>query len=290
MEQDYLDFLTYLKEVKGASSNTVQAYRNDLHKLLVFLEKQQITITSKITETVLNSYILSLENEGFSPASVTRNIAAMKAFLLYLMKNGRINGDPSERIKPPKVKKKAPKVLELNLMEELLLQPDLATQKGIRDKAMLELLYATGMKVSELLALRVEDVNVLHGFVTCGERRERSIPIGKSSIDAMNAYLAIRKQNSGMENDILFLNHQGKQISRQGFWKLLKFYSKAAGLEDIMPNTFRHSFAAHLLQNGADLESVQEFLGHSDISTTQVYLMPRYKNSREVYQNTHPRA
>lgn len=287
------DFITYLKEVKLASKNTLQAYQNDLKKLQLFFEKQGINSVAKISETGLNSYILSLEREGLSPSTVSRNIASIKAFLLFLIKKRVIQEDPSERLKPPKVMKKNPQIIEAKLVDKLLAQPNIKTKKGIRDKAILELLYATGMKVSELITLKVGDINLDKRFITCGERRERNIPFGKSAKTALVEYLKVRNIFTDIDpdnNDILFLNSTGEQLSRQGLWKILKNYARAAGLSDINPNSIRHSFAAHLLENGADLGSVQEFLGHADITTTQLYLTQGYKNSREVYMNTHPRA
>ncbi|MHB8131996.1 MAG: tyrosine recombinase [Mobilitalea sp.] len=291
MEQYINDFITYLCEVKKASKNTLQAYHNDLKKLQHFFEKQNINSLAKISETGLNSYILSLEKEGLSPASVSRNIAAMKSFLLYLIKHGLMFGDPSERIKPPKVLKKTPQIIETSLVDKLMHQPDINTNKGIRDRAMLELLYATGVKVSELISMKVTDVNLAGKYITCGERRERNIPFGKSAKAAIQEYLAIRPENFNKNNsELLFLNSSGEQLSRQGLWKILKVYAKLAGIEEMNPNAIRHSFAAHMIDNGADLGSVQEFLGHADITTTQLYLTQSYKNSREVYMNTHPRA
>jgi Site-specific recombinase XerD len=291
MEQYFNDFIGYLQEIRHASKNTLQAYQNDLKKLQNFFEKQDINSVTKISETCLNSYVLTLEKEGLSPASVSRNIAAMKAFILYLLKNGIIQGDPSERIKPPKVQKKMPQVLETSTIDKLLGQPDLKTKKGIRDRAILELLYATGIKVTELITMKVGDINLSARYITCGDKRERVIPFGKSAKSALQDYLKVRPNDFDLNNnDILFLNTSGEQLSRQGLWKILKTYAKTAGLQAINPNTIRHSFAAHLIDNGADLGSVQEFLGHSDITTTQLYLAQSYKNSREVYMNTHPRA
>ncbi len=291
MEQYISDFITYLQDVKHASRNTLQAYQNDLKKLVLFLNKQDISSVSKISETNLNSYILTLEKDGLSPASVSRNIAAMKAFLLYLIKHGIITGDPSERIRPPKVQKKSPQILEAGLVDQLLVQPDLTTKKGIRDRAILELLYATGVKVSELITMKVSDINLSGRYITCGDRRERNIPFGKAAKSALQDYLNIRSTAfDKKKNDILFLNSSGDQLTRQGLWKILKSYAKLVGMTQINPNTIRHSFAAHLLENGADLGSVQEFLGHADITTTQLYLTHAFKNSREVYMNSHPRA
>lgn len=291
MEQYINDFIAYMRDIKHASNNTLQAYQNDLKKLQAYFNKQNIDSISKISETNLNSYVLTLEREGLSPASVTRNIAAIKAFILYLIKHQLIQGDPSERIKPPKLQKKAPQVVEINVVDKLISQPDRSTKKGIRDRAMLELLYATGVKVSEMIAIKVSDINLSGRYLTCGERRERIIPFGKSAKGALQEYLSIRSQNFDKHNrEILFLNTNGEPLSRQGFWKIIKIYAKEAGLNEINPNVIRHSFAAHMIDNGADLGSVQEFLGHSDITTTQLYLTHSYKNSREVYMNTHPRA
>ena len=291
MEQYINDFITYLQDVKHASKNTLQAYQNDLKKLMLFLGKQNISSVNKISETNLNSYILTLEKDGLSPASVSRNIAAMKAFLLYLIKHGIIIGDPSERIKPPKVQKKSPMVLEEGLVDQLLLKPDITTKKGIRDRAILELLYATGIKVSELISMKIDDVNLTGRYITCGERRERNIPFGNAAKTAIQDYINIRNLSFNKKNiDVLFLNSSGDQLTRQGLWKILKSYAKLVGMTQINPNSIRHSFAAHLLENGADLGSVQEFLGHADITTTQLYLTHAFKNSREVYMNTHPRA
>jgi integrase/recombinase XerD len=291
MEQYINDFIAYLKDVRQASKNTLQAYHNDLRKLQSFFEKQNINSVTKISETGLNSYILALEKEGLSPSSVSRNIAALKAFILYLIKHQIILNDPSERIKPPKVPKKAPQVIETSLVDKLLEQPNKNSKKGIRDRAILELLYATGVKVSEMIGMKVSDVNLSGRYITCKDRRERNIPFGKSAKTALLEYLDIRQKYFDKNStDILFLNASGEQLSRQGLWKILKAYAKAAGLSDINPNNIRHSFAAHMIDNGADLGSVQEFLGHADITTTQLYLTQNYKNSREVYMNTHPRA
>ncbi|NLC18095.1 MAG: tyrosine recombinase [Clostridiales bacterium] len=291
MEQLINDFISYMRDVKDASENTLQAYMNDLKKLYSFCIRQDIQSVTKISETNLKSYLLALENEGLSPSSINRNIAAVKAFILYLIKHQIIFNDPSERIKPPPVRKKAPQVLDTQMINRLLEQPDTKSHKGIRDKAILELLYATGIKVSELISIRLSDVNMSARYIICREFRERIIPFGNSAKKALQDYLNIRsKYYDKSKSDILFLNSSGKAISRQGLWKIIKYYADTAGITDVNPNSIRHSFAAHMLDNGADLGSVQEFLGHSDISTTQIYMSSGYKNSREVYMRTHPRA
>ena len=286
MKQQIEDFIRYLQEVKHASLNTVSAYQNDLLKMESFLSRQGIKTASKITETSLNSYVLYLERDGMSPATVSRHIASMKAFLLFLLRNGSIQNDPSERIKAPKVIKKPPQILDENKILELLKQPDITTSKGIRDRAMLELLYATGIKVSELINMKISDINLNGRFITCGDKQERIIPFGSAAKKALKAYLDIRDTAFNKNNmDYLFLNSHGEQMSRQGFWKILKEYAKRAGIEDINPNIIRHSFAAHMINNGADIGVVQKFLGYTDL-----YLTGNNQNIREVYMNSHPRA
>ncbi|NLP34477.1 MAG: tyrosine-type recombinase/integrase [Clostridiales bacterium] len=291
MERDIYEFITYLREVKDASQNTIQAYQNDLKKLHLYLEKQNITTVTKISETSLNSYVLSLEKEGYSPASVSRNISSMKAFFLYLIKQGKINKDPSERLKPPKITRKATETIDVNDMDRLLQQPDRNTAKGIRDRAMLELLYATGIKVTELISLKLSDINLRMKYITCEGKKERNIPFGRPAKEALEEYMAIREKDfNKLDNDYLFLNVSGDRLSRQGFWKIIKGYAEAAGMEGINPNRIRQTFAKHLIENGADLESVRELMGHNDIMTTQQYLSRSHKNSREVYLKTHPRV
>ncbi|MDF2612143.1 MAG: xerD [Lachnospiraceae bacterium] len=291
MEQHIDAFITYLLEVKHASKNTIQAYSNDLKKLQNFLQKLNITTITRISETSLTSFVLSLEKEGLSPASVSRNIASVKAFLLYLLKQGKITGDPSERMKAPKVIKKSPQIIDETLMDKLLKQPDKKTKKGIRDKAMLELMYATGMKVSELTQMRMSDINLSGRYITCGEKKERNIPLGRTAKEAIQNYLEFRQNEFPSDvGDTLFLNSNGEPLSRQGFWKILRGYAKEIGIDNMNPNIIRNSFAAHLIENGADLSSVSEFLGHSDIAATQAYLPQNHKSTREVYMKTHPRA
>jgi integrase/recombinase XerD len=288
----YIDnFITYLREVKHASLNTVKAYQNDLKKMKLYMEKQNITTVTKISETSLTSYVLSLEKDGLSPASVSRNIVSIKGLLIFLQKSGRISENPSERMKPPTVVRKAPKILDTEQMDKLLQQPDIKTKKGIRDKAMLELLYATGIKVSEMVSLKLSDINLKMRYITCEGKRERNIPFGEPAKEALQGYLNLRQQIFDKCNsDIFFLNSSGEQLSRQGLWKILKTYAATAGIADINPNLIRHSFAVHLVENGADLESVRELLGHNDISATQQFLPILRRNSREVYRRTHPRA
>lgn len=286
------DFITYLEDEKGASKNTVMSYRRDLGKLGVYLEEQGITEVSKVTETMLNSYVLLLEGSGSAPASVSRNIASIKAFFNYLFLKRRIEQNPSVKLKTPKVEKKFPEILSMQETDRLLEQPDCSNAKGIRDKAMLELLYATGIRVSELIGLRLSDVNMKLGYIVCSAGdKERIVPFGTKARTAMLAYLksARTELSKGNESELLFTNCSGTEMSRQGFWKLIKYYGEKAGIKsELTPHTLRHSFAAHMVENGADLRAVQEMLGHSDISSTQLYVNMNSR-LRDVYSKAHPR-
>lgn len=217
----------------------------------------------------------------------------MRAFFRYMAKRGKISEDPSEELKPPHIEKKAPLILSVEEISLLLDAPDRTTMKGARDSAMLELLYATGMRVSELISLRSEDLNLQHGYVICHDRtKERVIPINHSCVKAMENYLDNARDSfiSGKDSGVLFMNMQGKMLSRQGFWKMLKGYALEAGIrKDITPHTLRHSFATHMLQNGADMRSLQEMLGHSDIASTQIYADAGLYYMKDVYAKAHPR-
>lgn len=293
MTGEILSFIDYLHNVKKTSKNTEVSYERDLKKMARYLESLQVFGVQQITATHLNSYMLYLEREQFAPSTVSRNVAAMRAFFQYLLREHVIETDPSEGLKPPKVEKKIPEILSVEEVDLLLKQPSSKTPKGLRDKAMLEILYATGIRVSELIHLKVSDVNLKMGYITCTENgKERMIPFGSMSKKALEEYLCsgrdalIRKDDCGM----LFLNCSGKSMSRQGFWKVLKGYAASAGITtDITPHTLRHSFATHLIQNGADLKSVQEMLGHADISSTQLYLNMSINKIRDVYVKAHPR-
>lgn len=258
------------------------------------MKGQGITEVSEITVTHLHSYILYLEKNNFAAATISRNIASIKAFYHYLFKEGKVSEDISEVLKPPKIEKKIPEILSEEQVNRLLEQPGTGSPKEIRDKAMLELLYATGIRVTELISLKVTDVNLKLGFIVCRDNnKERVVPFGRKAKNALLRYLesARRDMIENEEEDTLFVNYSGQPMSRQGFWKLIKYYAKKAGIEeDITPHTLRHSFAAHLVENGADLRSVQEMLGHSDISTTQIYATMNHNHIREVYAKAHPRG
>lgn len=293
MENQIQSFIAYLHNVKKTSANTELSYRRDLQKAESYFAAQGVYEAGKITATSLNSYVLWLEKQGFSPATVSRNIASLKAFFQYLRKEGVVEEDVSWQLKAPRVEKKAPEILSMEEVIRLLEQPSGSTPKEVRDKAMLELLYATGIRVSELISLRLEDLNMQLGYLVCQDRaRERVIPFGHQAREALLLYLGTARNAmvSDPSEHILFVNCAGTPMSRQGFWKLIKHYAQQAGIRsEITPHTLRHSFAAHLVENGADLRSVQEMLGHADISTTQIYANRSQNHLREVYAKAHPR-
>ena len=294
MENEINAFISYLHNVKKMSNNTEMSYRRDLEKVRLFLEARGITDVRKASAKNLQEYISSLEGQHFAAATVSRNIASIKAFFHYLESEGILSEDISGVLKAPKIEKKIPEILSMEEVVRLLEQPSGNTPKEIRDKAMLELLYATGIRVSELNSLQLTDVNMRAGSIICRDRnKERIIPFGKAAKKALTKYLNGTREEM-LENkkaDALFVNCSGQPMSRQGFWKLIKYYAKKADIKaDITPHTLRHSFAAHLVENGADLKSVQEMLGHSDISTTQIYANLNYHHIREVYAKAHPRG
>lgn len=262
-------------------------------KVKNFMQEQGIEDVKKITSTNLNSYILYLEKNQFSAATISRNIASLKAFYHYMCKEGMVMEDVAETLHAPKIEKKVPEVLSTDEVVRLLEQPSGNSPKEIRDKAMLELLYATGIRVTELITLKISDINMQMGYIVCRDNgKERIIPFGNAAKSALQHYLEGTRQImvADAKSEYLFTNCSGQPMSRQGFWKLIKYYARKAGIvSDITPHTLRHSFAAHLVENGADLRSVQEMLGHSDISTTQIYMNMNRNRLREVYAKAHPR-
>ncbi len=294
MLQKINEFVDYLTNVKKASTNTIASYRHDLNKLYNYLNSIDVTDVKKVTGTNLNSYVLQIEKQGMSTATVSRNIASIKAFFIFLLRKGDITEDPSEVLKPPKIEKKTPVILTTEEVNLLLEQPGGKTPKDIRDKAMLELLYATGIRVSELINLRMKDVNLSLDYIQCKDsNNDRVIPFTKETKQALEDYINnAREALCNGDQDYLFTNCQGSPMTRQGFWKIIKYYSGKAGIKkDITPHTIRHSFAMHLVNNGADLKAVQEMLGHSDISTTQIYVKANANSKlKEVYEKAHPRA
>ena len=293
MDEEIRYFVGYLEDVKKASHNTVMSYHSDLSKMMLYVEGQGVHSVDAITATVLNSYVLNLEKSWMAASTISRYIASMKAFFEYLVRKRRIEEDPSFRLKAPKVERHVPGILTVQEMEHLLEQPSEDSPKGCRDKAMLELLYATGMRVSELVHLGVGDLNLRFGWVICRDgERERMIPFGSKAGLALMQYMDrgreafIKKEDT----EYLFLNCSGAPMSRQGFWKILKGYARKAGIEkDITPRMFRHSCAAHMASNGAKLHTIQEILGHADLTATQVYagFQPE---TRTEYSKVHPRG
>ena len=293
MKCEIQEFIDYLHNTRGTSKNTEVSYERDLKKLEQYLTEEGIETGEQVTSTVLNSYVLYMERRNFAASSISRSIASIRAFFQFLCQKDGWKENPAEKLKAPKIEKKLPDILTVEEVDLLLSQPKGNTAKGIRDKAMLELLYATGIRVSELIGLKVNDINLKLGYLNCSSGgRERVIPFGTTAKQAVENYMAkSRAQLLGEgKNDFLFLNCSGKSMSRQGFWKVLKGYAASAGIhQDITPHTLRHSFAAHLVQNGADLKSVQEMMGHSDISTTQIYMNMNIHKIRDVYMKAHPR-
>ena len=293
MKCEIEEFIDYLHNTRGTSKNTEVSYERDLRKLETYLTEGGFETEEQITSTVLNSYVLYMGRKNFAASSISRSIASIRAFFQFLTQKYRWKENPAEKLKAPKIEKKLPDILSVEEVELLLKQPKENTAKGIRDRAMLELLYATGIRVSELISLKVKDINLKLGYLTCSSgERERVIPFGTTAKQAVEHYMeGARKILLGeQESDYLFLNCSGKSMSRQGFWKVLKGYAASAGIQqDITPHTLRHSFAAHLVQNGADLKSVQEMMGHSDISTTQIYMNMNIHKIRDVYMKAHPR-
>ncbi|WDV47922.1 site-specific tyrosine recombinase XerD [Clostridiaceae bacterium M8S5] len=290
------EFINYLSKDKELSKNTIECYNRDIGQFDSYIKTKDIKDLKSVNKTVIITYLLHIQNLGKSNSTISRNLASLRTFYQYLLNNNMIKSDPTINLKSPKQEKKLPSILTTNEVEHLIAQPDANTPKGVRDKAMLELLYATGIRVSEMISLNINDVNLKLGFLTSSKNTSKSrvIPIGKLSITALNTYLNKYRNyftNSNEDEQALFLNHNGKRLSRQGFWKIIKYYAKRANIDKkITPQTFRHSFAVHLLQNGADLKSIQEMLGHSDISTTQVYTQLNNVRIKEVYQKAHPRA
>lgn len=294
MQKEIEQFILYLHNVKKTSNNTELSYKRDLNKVQKFLAEKGITNVSDISEEDLQCYVVYLENNKFALATISRSIASIKAFFHFMVRDGIVTKDVSEVLKAPKIDKKVPEILSMVEVVRLLDQPKSNSPKEIRDKAMLELLYATGIRVTELISLKIQDLNIPLGYIVCKDNnKERMIPFGQAAKDSLVRYLK-EARNSMLEDyrcDTLFRNCSGQPMSRQGFWKIIKFYAKKADItSDITPHTLRHSFAAHLVENGADLKSVQEMLGHSDISTTQIYANLNHKRIRDVYAKTHPRG
>lgn len=289
------EFIDYLRVERGLAVNTLESYGRDLKNYLNYLNKQHITKLDETDKKTIISYLLQMQKKGKASSTISRSLASIRSFYQFMVNESYIPKDPTTNLESPKIEKRLPKVLSIKEVDLLLSQPDLTDPLGLRDKAMLELLYATGIRVSELVSLDVSNVNLQKGYVRCIGKgsKERIIPIGKTAVEFIKVYIKkarvkITKNNS---EKALFVNRHGNRLTRQGFWKIIKRYAQKAKIKkDITPHTLRHSFATHLLENGADLRSVQEMLGHADISTTQIYTHITQQRIKEVYNKNHPRA
>ena len=285
-------YKSYLADERHAPVNTISSYIRDIKKFACFLEDGGKADFTDVVEGDVRAFVSQLEESGKSPATVARCIASLKAFFNRLTMTGAVKANPVTGVSPAATVKAAPKVLTGAEIERLLEQPDASDMKGRRDRAMLETLYATGIRASELIALDVSDVNLDTGLITCRNGKVRVIPIYAAAVEAIDNYLSNdRPKMASSDEKALFVNTVGGRMSRQGFWKILKGYTEKAQIKEaITPQILRNSFAAHLLENGADLLSLQEMLGHSDISSTQVYARAVKRKLKDVYNKTHPRA
>ena len=292
MEKQVILFLEFIKNEKKLSENTLQSYQRDIKQFETYIEKNEKDYL-KITNVDIQEYIEYLKEINKKTSTISRNIASIRSFYQYLVRTKVVETDPTDNIQSPKIEKKAPSILTSEEVELLLEQPDLVELKGIRDKAMLEFAYATGMKVTEIVMLNIEDVDLELGSVKCKTGKERIIPLGKMSLKALKEYVEkVRDLLLRTDSEkALFVNINGKRLTRQGFWKIIKYYKEQAHIEkDITPHVLRHSFATHLLQNGADLKSIQTMLGHSDILSTQIYMQFQDETLKNIYKKAHPRA
>lgn len=292
MQALVVEFTDYLRIEKRHSLNTVDGYRRDITRFFSF--NSQATITG-LTASDIREFLLSLHNQGLSSRTIGRSLSSLKSFFRYLVGEGRITENPVETLESPKVWRKLPDTLSLEEVESLLNQPDVDTLRGLRDKAMLEVLYATGVRVSELISLKLGDLNLEVGFLRSYGKgdKERVIPLGEVAQGYIEAYVRQSRPKLLKNSNIsaLFVSQRKSAMTRQGFWKILKRYVRQANISvTVSPHTLRHAFATHLLERGADLRSVQQMLGHSDISTTQIYTHVLQKRMREVFEECHPRS
>lgn len=289
------EFINYLSVERGLAQNTLESYGRDLRQFEAYMNSTHKDLIKDSNRATILEYLNTLQSKGRAVSTISRNLAAIKSFYQYLVREKYIDKDPAANVESPKLEKKLPKILTISEVEELLKQPNVSTPNGIRDKAMLELLYATGIRVSELISLNISDVNLDMGYVKCFGKgsKERIVPLGSIAAKCVQEYLnkGRPKLVRTYDEPALFVNHHGNRLTRQGFWKIIKKYAQEANInKPITPHTLRHSFATHLLENGADLRSVQEMLGHADISTTQIYTQITKSHLKEVYDKTHPRA
>ena len=275
MEEQLNLFFGFLENEKKVSTNTLQSYKRDLKQFGKYLQDNEENYT-ELTDEGIKTYIKYMQEIGKKPSTISRGLASIRSFYQYETKNKTVKSDPTDGIQSPKIEKRVPSILTSNEVALLLDQPKNVNLKGTRDKAMLEFAYATGMRVTEIISLNVEDINLETGYATCRNgKKERTVPIGNMSLKALKDYM-VNARNTMIKDEnekALFVNVNGERLTRQGFWKIIKYYKEQAHIEkDITPHVLRHSFATHLLQNGADLKSIQTMLGHSDILSTQVYM------------------
>ena len=295
MEERIDQFLQYLTVEKGLSRNTIEAYHHDLHRFLDYLRAQGIQDVSHVDRFNVRGFLLALNRKRLSTKTVARNLVALRTFFRFLVQEEVLKKGPTETIESPKLGKRLPEILTLQEVEHLLEQPDPTTPLGLRDRAMLEMLYATGMRVSELTQLPIHQVNLEGGYVLLYGKgsKERVVPLGSEAMKWIDLYLntAREKLARGKGSPTLFLNRSGRKMSRQRFWMSIKAYGRKGGIRKrITPHLLRHSFASHLLERGADLRSVQMMLGHVDISTTQIYTHIAGERLKKIHQRYHPRG
>ena len=294
MEEQLNLFFDFLENEKKVSINTLQSYKRDLKQFEKYMLEEEREDYSELTEEGIKTYLAHMQEIGKKPSTISRGLASIRSFYQYEVKNKVVEKDPTEGIQSPKIEKRVPNVLTSNEVALLLEQPKNVNLKGIRDKAMLEFAYATGMRVTEIISLNVEDINLETGYATCRNgKKERTVPIGNMSLKALKDYIlnARKIMIKDEKQNALFVNVNGKRLTRQGFWKIIKYYKEQAHIDkDITPHVLRHSFATHLLQNGADLKSIQTMLGHSDILSTQVYMQFQDESLKNIYKKAHPRA
>ncbi|WP_100372580.1 site-specific tyrosine recombinase XerD [Bacillus sp. FJAT-45037] len=295
MQNDVVDFLQYIQIERGLADNTVQSYRRDLLSYVKFIDNvATVQSFTDVTRHHIVDYLYFLKEQGRAEATIARTIASIRALHQFLLREKRSTGDPSVHLNIPKASKRLPKVLSLGEVETFLEIPG-NSPFDLRNKAMIETLYATGMRVSEIINLTLSDTHLSMGFVRCVGKgnKERIIPLGSQATKALQHYIENARSHMLKKNrhEVLFVNHTGKPLSRQGFWKIIKKLAREAKIEkELTPHTLRHSFATHLLENGADLRAVQEMLGHVDISTTQIYTHVTKARMKDVYAQFHPRA
>ena len=293
MERQLKFFFDFLENDKKLSDNTLQSYKRDLKQFKRYIEACEINY-NHVKEEDIKDYIKELQEEGKKASSISRCIASIRSFYQFVLKRKKIKVDPTANIQSPKIEKRVPSVLTSKEVELLLDQPKDVDLKGTRDKAMLEFAYATGMRVTEIISLNIDDVNLEEGYVTCKTgNKQRTIPLGTMSLNALKEYVEDARDVLIKNDDekALFVNVNGGRLTRQGFWKIIKYYKEQAHItKDITPHVLRHSFATHLLQNGADLKAIQTMLGHSDISSTQVYMQFQDEGLKNIYKKAHPRA